>query len=141
MLMSATVVSFIAAGCGGGGSTTPTADTFDAQVAAGTTLFADHCAGCHGASGQGTAQAPPLVGLKTGALPLDPPPAAKVRTTQFVTVADVAAFAVANMPANAPGSLSADEYWDILAFDLNANGITLTQKLTQDVAATLTIPR
>jgi len=45
------------------------------------------------------------------------------------------------MPPRAPGSLSAEEYWAVLAFDLSANGITLDQKLTPELAATLTIPR
>jgi hypothetical protein len=45
------------------------------------------------------------------------------------------------MPPKAPGSLSAEEYWAILAFDLSANGIQLEQKLSPELAATLTIPR
>ena len=61
---------------------------------------------------------------------------------KFETVADVADFVVHNMPPKAPGSLSADEYFAILAFDLKANGIDLgDKKLDGALAATLEIPR
>jgi cytochrome c len=138
-MVVAVVSFFTVAGCGS--TAQPAATTFAEQVTQGQALFAANCASCHGDAGQGTMAAPALVGLSTGALPLNPPPTAKVRKTQFVMVADVANFAVANMPASAPGSLSMDDYWAILAFDLSANGITLMQPLTPELAATLTIPR
>jgi cytochrome c len=124
------------------GGEAPTPDTFAAQVELGGPLYAANCASCHGESGQGTADAPPVVGLNAGALPLDPPATAKHRKTQFKTVADIAEFVVANMPADAPGSLTAEQYWAILAFDLKANGIDLgAQKLDPALAATLEVPR
>ena len=112
---------------------------FEKQAALGATVYTQKCASCHGRQGEG-GEGPRLVGLAEGALPLEPR-ASSQRTTKFVTVADVATFAVANMPPNKPGSLSADEYWAILAFDLSANGVKLEQKLTPELAATLTIPR
>ena len=115
--------------------------TFGAQAQAGQELYAKNCAGCHGAHGN-DGKAPPVVGLDKGALPLDPPPTAKFRKTQFKTVGDVADFVVKTMPPKAPGSLSADEYFAILAFDLQANGIDLgDKKLDGSLAATLEIPR
>jgi len=114
---------------------------FQDQVEWGAMLYGEHCATCHGDAGQGTSLGPRVVGLDEGALPLDPPPAAMFRSTQFVTVGDVAAFAAANMPADAPASLTLDEYLAILAFDLFANGIELDDALTLDGAAGLTIPR
>lgn len=114
--------------------------SFAEQVAEGQKVYGAQCANCHGASGQG-AKAPRVVGLKEGALPLDPPPDRKYRKNKFVTVSDVADFVVANMPPNKGGSLPADQYWDILAFDLHANGIDLQQPLTPELAKTLTIPR
>jgi cytochrome c len=114
--------------------------TFAEQVALGQKLYADNCASCHGASGTG-GKAPPVVGLKTGALPLNPPPNAKYRKTQFKTVADVADFVTKNMPPTAPGSLTPDQYWAILAFDLKANGIDLDKKLDASTAQALNIPR
>lgn len=115
--------------------------TFAEQVAQGQTLYAQNCAGCHGDSGEGGSKAPRVVGLKEGALPLDPPADRKYRKNKFVTVADVASFTVANMPPGKAGSLTNDQYWAILAFDLHANGIDLPQPLTPAVAQTLTIPR
>jgi cytochrome c len=123
---------------------TPSADapsTFAEQVTLGAQLYGQKCAECHGASGEGN-PGPRLVGLDKGALPLDPPPSAKARKSQFKTVADIAAFVVAAMPPKAPGSLSEQEYWAILAFDLKANGIDLGQtKLDAALAKTLEVPR
>lgn len=113
---------------------------FQVQAARGQILFGRHCAECHGDSGQGDV-GPRLVGLDQGALPLDPPPTREVRMTQFVTVADVAEFAMDNMPPGQGGSLSDSEYLAIIAFDLKANGITLEQELDLELAESLTIPR
>jgi cytochrome c len=115
--------------------------SFADQVAQGQTLYGANCAKCHGDAGQGTDKGPRVVGMKEGALPLDPPADRKVRKSRFVTVADVAQFVVANMPPGKAGSLTNDQYWAILAFDLHANGIDLPSPLTPEAAQTLTIPR
>jgi len=134
-----------ATACGGSDAKTPETPaqpspaTFTEQVTRGADVYAEHCSSCHGKGGEGTAQAPAVVGA--AALPLDPPSGAKVRKSQFVTVADVATFVVQNMPADAPGSLSEDDYYAVLAFDLHANGIDLDKKLDGAVAGSLTIPR
>ncbi len=117
------------------------ATSFQAQVAEGQKLYEEHCANCHGDSGEGGTKAPRVVGLAQGALPLDPPADRKYRKNRFVTVADVADFVVPNMPPGKGNSLPADQYWDILAFDLHANGVDLPSPLTPELAKTLTIPR
>jgi len=117
-----------------------TPGTFAQQVAAGQAAYGANCASCHGDAGQG-GKGPRVVGLAQGALPLDPPADRKFRKTRFVTVGDVADFVVANMPPGKGGSLPADQYWAILAFDLHANGVDLPQPLTAEAAKTLTIPR
>lgn len=130
------------AACGGGaaeqtGGTTPPA-TGD-QVAMGQSLYGENCASCHGAGGEGKGSAPAVVGQ--GALPLDPRPGSK-RAVQFGTVADVGGWVKANMPPKSAGSLSDEQYWAILAFDLKANGIDLGGKrLDAALAQTLVIPR
>jgi len=135
-----------AAGCGGSSQPAQSAPSstpanFSEQVALGQKLYGEQCASCHGSSGEGKG-APRVVGLKAGALSLDPPANAKYRKTKFKTVADVADFVVKGMPPAAPGSLAPDAYWAILAFDLKANGIDLgDKKLDPALAATLTIPR
>jgi len=117
------------------------ADGFAVQAAAGQALYGKHCAECHGKNGN-DGKAPALVGLDAGALPLAPSAKAKFRKSNFKTVADVASFVVKTMPPKAPGSLSSDEYYAILAFDLKANGIDLgDKKLDATLAATLDIPR
>jgi cytochrome c len=103
------------------------------QADDGGKLYAKHCARCHGDAGQGSKKAPPVVGKD--ALPLDPPKGAKVRTTQFHTAQDVAAFVATKMPANKPGSLQADEYYAILAFDLKANGVDVSGKKIDPTSA------
>jgi S-disulfanyl-L-cysteine oxidoreductase SoxD len=119
----------------------PAPDAFAQQAKAGETLYGAHCASCHGPNGN-DGKAPPVVGLKQGALPLEPSKKSKLRTMPFKTVGDVAAFVVKTMPPKAPGSLSADEYDAILAYDLQANGIDLgDKKLDAALAATLEIPR
>jgi cytochrome c len=97
-----------------------------AQAENGAKLYVKHCAKCHGDQGEGGKKAPPVVGKN--ALPLDPPATAKKRTTKFHTAMDVAAFVVKNMPPNKPGSLKTEEYFDILAFDLKANGVDVSKK-------------
>jgi cytochrome c len=138
----------LAAACGGneqppaspsapsGGGAAPS--TFAEQVTAGQKLYADNCASCHGNSGEGT-NAPRVVGMDKGALPLDPPPDRKFRKTQFKTAADVAGFVVKNMPPNKPGSLSESEYYSILAFDLHANGVDLPNKIDGSNAASVVL--
>ena len=86
-------------------------------------LYVAHCAKCHGPAGGGIGKAPAVVGKN--ALPLNPPPGAQHRTTQFHTAKDVLDFIRANMPADNPGSLSETQYADILAFDLKLNGLDL----------------
>lgn len=108
-------------------------DAAAAQAEQGGKLYAKHCASCHGDAGQGTKKAPPVVGKD--ALPKDPRPTQKLRKAQFRTAKDVADFVVANMPGDKPGSLKAEEYFAILAFDLKANGVALTRPVDGAVAA------
>lgn len=96
------------------------------QIARGGKLFTANCAKCHGDAGQGSEDAPPLVGK--GALPLDPRPDQK-RSGKFHTAMDVALFATKQMPPKASdrGKLAPDDYWAILAFALDANGVQLKE--------------
>ena len=64
-----------------------------------------HCAHCHGSNGEG-GDAPRLVDLSRGALPLEPAASARVRSGEFRTAGDVVAFASTSMPIDAPGSPS-----------------------------------
>ncbi len=119
-----------AAACGGKNPSTPKpampATTASAQIEQGKSLYVAKCASCHGDAGQGTDKGPPVVGKE--AFPLKPREGAK-RDVDFHTAADVFAWATKHMPADAPGTLTTDEYLAIFAFDLTANGVTLEQPL------------
>jgi S-disulfanyl-L-cysteine oxidoreductase SoxD len=121
---------FCAGGCGGATpeSVAPTSPgpTAGDQASVGAKLYGDHCASCHGVGGEGNAKVPALVGKN--ALPLDPQPPSQARKSKFHTAADVFLFVKSNMPPDAPGSLSDEQYAAILAFDLKANGVDLGGK-------------
>jgi mono/diheme cytochrome c family protein len=138
-----TIVSTLAiAACSTSSPEAKAPATLAEQVAHGKTLFTANCAKCHGDSGQGTEDAPRLVGLEEGALPLEPPARREVRKSRFVTAGDVADFAMANMPPKKAGTLTADEYLAVIAFALDANGVELgEERLTLAKAKALTIPR
>jgi cytochrome c len=110
--------------------------TVQAQIDQGKKLYVKYCAKCHGDAGQGTKNAPLVVGKD--AFPLDPRPKAK-RDVKFHTAADVFAWASKHMPAKAPGSLKQDEYLAIFAFDLNANGVKLDKPLDGEAAAKIVL--
>jgi cytochrome c len=105
----------------------------------GREVFRLQCARCHGPSGQGiiniyrTMTAPPLIG--PGAFPLNPRPYQKMRHFQFRTVRDIYEFASAVMPADQPASLNDADYWNSIAFLLNANGMPVNGRLLNEDAA------
>ena len=138
----AAVAIFLAVGCGGSkkadpatpGSTTVTEKSaptsggggLDDQATRGGKLYADNCASCHGDKGEGGGGGPPVVGKD--ALPLDPPKGADDRKGKFANAQDVFDFMKKYMPADKPSSLKDSEYWDILGFDLKANGVDTSGK-------------
>ena len=80
---------------------------FSDQTDRGRTLYVSGCAKCHGQQGQGD-QAPRLIGTVTG-LP------------EYKTAQGLFDYVSSQMPNDTPGSLKAEEYWDILAYILDAN--------------------
>jgi cytochrome c len=113
----------------------------DAQIEQGKQLYGANCAKCHGDNGEGKKGKYPAV-VGEGALPLDPPKAAKLRKgVQFTTAKDVGEWVAKHMPLKKGGSLKPEEYWAILAFDLSANGIAVNEPVTPENAAAITIPR
>jgi cytochrome c len=101
------------------------------QVALGQRLYGQKCAECHGAKGEGTINAPAVVGAN--ALPAS----GSKRNMTFTTAQDVAAFIKKAMPANSPGTLTDEEVYALLAFDLHANGVALDNKVDPTYAGTL----
>jgi S-disulfanyl-L-cysteine oxidoreductase SoxD len=124
--MGIAAVTF-AIGCGGaevpaGGGAAAGGD----QTARGAKLFTTYCSGCHGDKGEGSANAPAVIGK--AALPLDPPAGGKGRKTQLKTAGDVFAYVKATMPPAKPGSLTDDQYYAAVAFMLKEGGIAVGDK-------------
>jgi len=96
------------------------------QAHAGARTFKRQCARCHGVDGSGKdnqykgLRAPELIGA--GALPCQPRPFQKIRKDNFRTPKDIYDYVSAAMPADQPAILDADEYWDVVAYLLQANG-------------------
>lgn len=117
----------------------------DAQVKAGAETFQLQCARCHGPNGEGEEniyhglRAPELIG--PNAFPVGPRPYQKLRHFDFHSVRDIYEFASASMPADQPASLNADVYWDVIAYLLEANGVSSDGKpLNESTAAEIPIP-
>src|ERR1700739_4890543 len=80
----------------------------DAQAERGGTKYAQYCAMCHGHDQEGNGEAPPLVGHF-------------IPDWDGTSLADLFEKVQMTMPLFAPGTLSANDTADILAFLLKAN--------------------
>ncbi len=85
----------------------PSGTTAGQLADAGKTVFATRCAGCHGDSGQGV-RAPAIIG-------------ANASLAKYNTGQGVLDFVDTAMPANAPGSLSQQDYLDVVSYLLVQN--------------------
>ena len=95
-----------------------------AQAAAGQRAYESNCASCHGARLEGGA-GPALAGANL----------VKLHTRTRLTVGDVFAFTVHQMPLGAPSSLPRETYVDIMAYILHVNGYPIGAKpLSYDAA-------
>jgi cytochrome c len=113
----------------------PAPTPVEAQLKSGGAVYGANCAKCHGNAGQGTKKAPAIVG--PGALPKLPRLDQKVRRNEFRTAMDVATFVTANMPPDEElrAKMQEQQYWDVLAFALNANGVKLQEPVGPHNAA------
>jgi len=129
-LLLVTGLSFVLFACAGS-STGPKAPaaggTLDGQVETGAKEFSQHCATCHGDQGQGGDKAPALVGPKA----LDDYKNAKQALT----------YVKERMPPDKPGSLSDEDYWNIVAFLVKKNDLPITAPLTPANAESVTWSR
>jgi mono/diheme cytochrome c family protein len=121
----------------GGGATAatpaPVASPANAQAQQGAALFAQACARCHGAAGEGTPQAPAVIGR--GALPTNPPAGRRLRTGTFTTAKDIGMFVKDQMP---PGSHTpADQTAAILTYLLQSNGVPTNGSMNPSTAASI----
>ena len=80
------------------------------QAARGEAQYVERCAACHGATLNGTGEAPGLAGGEF------------VSHYDQLTVGDLFDRVRTTMPQNDPGTLSRDQYADVVAFLLKSNG-------------------
>jgi mono/diheme cytochrome c family protein len=113
-LSAVTVLILILSGCSSGPAPSGTAATADPPgqnigqlSAAGQTIFATKCSSCHGPDGQG-GRAMAVTGPKAS-------------LGKYKTAAGLLSFLSSSMPLNAPGSLSHQEYLNVLGFLLVQN--------------------
>lgn len=110
------------AGAPSAASTTAQADPLAEQLKAGATVFSQKCQGCHGDKLQGN-RAPALIGDEI----------AEEFTGAEHPYADLHTKVSKTMPRNAPGSLTEQQYLDVVAFVFSKNGVALPQGgLTKD---------
>ena len=120
-----------------GGSRPAAADTAAmirfavAQAAAGRPLYQQTCATCHGEHGEGTSQAPPIVGLgpafydfmmSTGRMPLDQPTQEAIRRPPVLSRSQIDAI-TAYLVSLAPGGVQ------IPKVDPNAGSLSAGQQI------------
>jgi len=119
----AVVALLLVGGCGGPSpssttvtttttTTTSSSPTFGQLADSGKTVFASRCAKCHGDQGQGIT-GPTLVG-------------ASANLVKYGTAQQLLSFIGTSMPLDAPGSLSQQQYLQVLAFLLVQNNYLAT---------------
>ena len=117
----------------GANATAPSPAPTESQAQQGAALYAQACARCHGAAGEGSPQAPALIGR--GAMPTNPPPSRRLRTGTFTTAKDIGMFVKDRMP---PGSHTPpDQTAAILTYLLQSNGVPTNAAMDPTVAASI----
>jgi S-disulfanyl-L-cysteine oxidoreductase SoxD len=101
------VLLLTSAGCGGDDDGGATAQTHDEQVSAGRDVYADECAQCHGEQGEG-GTGPALIGGTR-------------RIASYGDTDRLYDYVSRTMPFDDAGSLSEQQYWDSIAYLLDAN--------------------
>ena len=89
------------------------------STADGARLYADKCAACHGATGEGTPAASQLIAPRTAAVR-----ARRNISTHWPFAPPLFDYIRRTMPPNRPGSLPDDEVYALMAYLLAENGIT-----------------
>ncbi len=110
-LISATVATLVAAAAISTATAANNALYTPAQAAAGAKVYAESCARCHGADLSGVS-GPALKGADLAAS----------GAQGKLTVGDIFKYTRNMMPAGNPGSLTYDQYVDVMAFILRENG-------------------
>ena len=110
-----------------------------AQALDGARVYDEECAHCHEADGEGKdntfngLRSPEVMGPT--ALPCKPRAFQQLRHQPFRTARDVYAFVSTTMPADRPGRLAPEAYWDVLAYLLKKNDHVPDDTLLNDASS------
>jgi cytochrome c len=115
------------AGCGGGEEENGTPGSQADQVAAGQSLYAQSCAKCHGDKGQGGTGPIVIGGSK--------------RIASYQTTQRLYDYVSRTMPFDAPGSLTPDQYWNVIAYLLDENQLLPEDTVLGPDSETITLER
>ncbi len=113
------------AGCGGDDGAT--AQTQEEQVAAGQDVYAAECANCHGEQGEG-GTGPVLIGGSR-------------RIASYGDTDRLYDYVSRTMPFDDAGTLSEEQYWDSIAYLLDANELLPAQAVLGPDSETITLER
>jgi mono/diheme cytochrome c family protein len=115
----------IPTGCGGGDGAT--AQPQEEQVAAGRDVYRAECAKCHGEQGEG-GTGPVLIGGSR-------------RIASYGDTDRLYDYVSRTMPFDDAGSLSEEQYWDSIAYLLDANELLPAEVVLGPDAETITLER
>jgi cytochrome c len=110
------------------------------EVEHGQKLFTDHCAVCHGSDARG-GQVPPqfagYAGMKAPAL------VGRGALPHMANAENIYAFIHDHMPLHHPGTLSDQDYLDIVTYVVNANNIAKpgTQPMAPEALRSIKMPK
>lgn len=96
-------------GNGNGDAASGTPESQADQIAAGGEVYSAECAQCHGANGEG-GTGPLLVG-------------GNKRIASYQDTKRLYDYVSSTMPFDEPGSLTEDQYWNVIAYLLDANDL------------------
>lgn len=110
-----------------GGDDNGTAQSQDEQVAAGRDVYLDECAKCHGEQGEG-GTGPLLIGGSR-------------RIASYGDTDRLYDYVSRTMPFDDAGSLSEQQYWDSIAYLLDANDLLPADAVLGPDSETITLER
>jgi mono/diheme cytochrome c family protein len=119
------VLLFTSAACGGDNGAT--AQSQEEQVAAGRDVYAAECAKCHGEQGEG-GTGPVLIGGSR-------------RIASYGDTERLYDYVRGTMPFDDAGSLSEEQYWDSIAYLLDANELLPAEVVLGPDSETITLER
>jgi cytochrome c553 len=112
-LVAGVGLALLLGGCGGGDNGNGSGGDGDGavsradQIAAGREVYTAECAQCHGQNGEG-GSGPLLIG-------------GNKRIASYQTTERLYDYVSTTMPFDQPGSLTADQYWNVIGYLLDAN--------------------